>query len=245
MLDYELREKKSLRLKYKESYETARCRLQGTLSSPELNHACSTIEAKASKLKYRLSKKLDKKFNVLKRKKGIPQLSNLDNDSIIFNCSHRVLTETEKSVLARDLRFCLPPKNVDKYEVKSSFELLLRDLKRHGPTLTVENEDRLKCQLKNISYNYIYSYDFSKQKYIFSKEEWEALKDLRKDDSIVITKPDKGNGVVIVNKQDYLTKMKQLISDETKFKTTDRKPDKVQRRKFNLLPSTTKMRSSD
>jgi len=50
------------------------------LSPLDLNHACSTIEAKSSKLKDRLSKKLDKKFNVLKQKKGIPQLSNLDDD---------------------------------------------------------------------------------------------------------------------------------------------------------------------
>ena len=40
-------------------------------SMVELNHTCSTIEAKSSKLKDRLSKKLDKKFNVLKRKKAM------------------------------------------------------------------------------------------------------------------------------------------------------------------------------
>ena len=66
LLNYELREKKSLRLKYKEPHETARCRLQETLSPLDLNHACSTNEAKSSKLEDRLSKKLDKKFNVLK-----------------------------------------------------------------------------------------------------------------------------------------------------------------------------------
>ena len=69
LLNYEPCEKKSLRLKYKESYETARCRLQETLSPLDLNHACSPIEAKTSILKDRLSKKLDKKVNVLKRKK--------------------------------------------------------------------------------------------------------------------------------------------------------------------------------
>ena len=80
-----------------------------------------------------------------------------------------------------------------------------------------ENEDRLKSQLKNISYNCIYSYDFSKQRQILrSKEQWEALVDLRKDDSIWITKPDRGNDIVIVNKRDYLKKMKQPISDEAK-----------------------------
>ena len=34
----------------------------------------------------------------------------------------------------------------------------------------------------------------------------------------MITKPDKGNGVVIISRLDYLYKMKNLISDTTKFK---------------------------
>ena len=112
----------------------------------------------------------------------------------------------------------LPPKRVDGYDVKCSFELLFRDLKRFGPPLTAENEDRLKCQLKHISYHYIYSYDFSKQRHILSKEEWEALTDLRKDDSIIITKPDKGNGVVIINKLDYLNKIQYLKASKLKKK---------------------------
>jgi len=77
-----------------------------------------------------------------------------------------------------------------------------------------------------LSYGYIYTYDFSKQKHILSKEEWEALTDLRKDESIIITKPDKGNGVVIINKLDYLNKVKLLISDETKFKKLTQNPTK-------------------
>ena len=123
----------------------------------DFSHICSTIEAKASKFKDRISNKLDKKFNNLKRKYGIPQLSNLNSDDIIFNYSHRVLSEVEKKVLARGLRFCLPPKEVDTYEVKCSFELLFRDLTRFGPALSSENKDRLKSQLKNISYSYIYA----------------------------------------------------------------------------------------
>ena len=41
-----------------------------------------------------------------------------------------------------------------------------------------------------------------------------ALDDLRKDDSIIITKLDR---IIIINKLDYLNKMKELISDETKL----------------------------
>ena len=77
--------------------------------------------------------------------------------------------------------------------------------------MRAENQDRLKYQLKQISYSYIYTYDFSKRKHILSKEEWEALTDLRKDDSIIITKPDKGSGVVIINKLDYLNKINVII----------------------------------
>jgi len=50
--------------------------------------------------------------------------------------------------------------------------------------------------------------------------------DLRSDDSIIITRPDKGNGVVIVSRLDYLNKMKKLISDGTKFKQLKHNPTK-------------------
>ena len=42
------------------------------------------------------------------------------------------------------------------------------------------------------------------KKRILSKEEWKALNELRNDNSIIGTRPDKGNGVVIANKLDYL-----------------------------------------
>ena len=61
-------------------------------------------------------------------------------------------------------------------DAKCSFELLFRDLKRSGPPLTKENEHRLKSQLKHISHSYIYTHEFSNQKQILIKEDWEALK---------------------------------------------------------------------
>ena len=88
------------------------------------------------------------------------------------------------------------------------------------------NQDWLRRQLKNIFYGYIYSYDFSKQKRILSKDEWAVLSDFRNNDSIIISKPDKGNGVVIDSRLDYLTKMKKLISDGTKFKQLKQNPTK-------------------
>ena len=44
------------------------------------------------------------------------------------------------------------------------------------------------------------------------------LKGLKDDDSIMITRPDKGRGVVIVDKEEYNNKMKSILADTTKFK---------------------------
>ena len=107
---------------FRRSYESTRSLLKTSLSPLDYNHVCSVIETKALKIKEGNSRKLEEKFNNLKRKFGIPKVSNLNNDDIIFNYSHRVLTETEKSVLARGLHFCLPPKDVDRFDAKCSFE---------------------------------------------------------------------------------------------------------------------------
>ena len=44
------------------------------------------------------------------------------------------------------------------------------------------------------------------------------MKKLSHDSSLVICKPDKGNGVVVMNKTDYVHKMKQILNDQSKFK---------------------------
>ena len=59
--------------------------------------------------------------------------------------------------------------------ITCSFKLLYCDLVKLELPLTNKNQDRLRSQLKNIPYSYIYSYDFSKQKNILSKDEWKAL----------------------------------------------------------------------
>ena len=54
------------------------------------------------------------------------------------------------------------------------------------------------------------------------------------NDSIIIRKPDKGNGIVIVNKLEFVNKMKQSISDETKSKK-NKKQNPTKSRENTLL----------
>ena len=51
----------------------------------------------------------------------------------------------------------------------------------------------------------------------FSYECFQAMKSLRSNKDILITKPDKGSGVVILNSTDYIAKMETILCDSNKF----------------------------
>ena len=59
-----------------------------------------------------------------------------------------------------------------------------------------------------------------------SEEELKALHNLRKQKHLVIQKADKGNTVVITEKNAYIKKMKEIISDTTKFEQINMEQDK-------------------
>ena len=57
-----------------------------------------------------------------------------------------------------------------------------------------------------------------------SKEEFTALQNLSKNKDLIIQKSDKGNSVVIVQRQDYLEKM-NILSVQKKFNKVSLKDD--------------------
>ena len=54
-----------------------------------------------------------------------------------------------------------------------------------------------------------------------------ALKDLIKNRDLVIQKADKGNTVVILNKNDYISKMNVILNDSSKFQKLSIDQNKV------------------
>ena len=51
-----------------------------------------------------------------------------------------------------------------------------------------------------------------------------VLRNLRENKDIVITKPDKGNGFVILDRKLYDNAIKEIISDTSKFEKLDEDP---------------------
>ena len=48
-----------------------------------------------------------------------------------------------------------------------------------------------------------------------TKEEFALLKSLSKNDSLIIQKSDKGNSIAVIDKNDYLQKMWNILSDSS------------------------------
>ena len=60
----------------------------------------------------------------------------------------------------------------------------------------------------------------------FSKEEWQAMRALANDRSIVIKKADKGSCVVVWDRDDYIAEAEKQLSDENIYKCINFK-DKI------------------
>ena len=60
-----------------------------------------------------------------------------------------------------------------------------------------------------------------------------ALEKLARDDTILITSADKGGGIIIMNKTDYIEKMNELLKDEEVYKKKPKGYAKTESDKFN------------
>ena len=82
----------------------------------------------------------------------------------------------------------------------------------------------MKAKTKEIALSSFRQYNKSPQQNL-SKEELAALASLSKNKDIVIQKSDKGNSVVIVDKETFIKRMENILSDERKFERVTLKND--------------------
>ena len=121
---------------------------------------------------------------------------------LIFNFSSYELSSSDKDLLSKGIRFAIPPKQIDYSNFMTEFELLYRstlDL-----SMTTEEKDRFKTKLKDIALSSFKLFsDNGKYEINLSAEEINLLKALMKNKDIIL-KVDKGNTVVITDKDKYI-----------------------------------------
>ncbi|XP_052261675.1 uncharacterized protein LOC127865763 [Dreissena polymorpha] len=167
--------------------------------------------------------------------------------SVVTNLSKKTLTDAQISLLSKGLKFIPTRKTIDKGKLLtdlSAWERRMR-LKEYFYSEDAEHrtrEDEHQYKKKTSTWTpkagrdkwqdtYIQAVKDDiicglkrKFKYNLSKSEEQAIKELLHDDDIVIRPADKGSGIVIMDREDYVKKMKCEMSDsETYVAVTDDK----------------------
>ena len=150
-----------------------------------------------------------------------------DPDTVISNFSSYNLNETEKSALTRGLKFSIPPKKIKKGDYLCQFEKLYREIDNEKLYDKAPfDKTTFQTKLKDIAMSSFYAYntkDFKRSN--LPKEEMDALRNLQSNKDILILKPDKGSGIILLDHNDYISKMNDILKDATKFKEVNNRDE--------------------
>ena len=144
----------------------------------------------------------------------------------VFNLSNKVLSQTEISVLEKGLGFVPTPNMISKTDLRHNFNEFSRKMRckwyfRDEPSEefsaipafrpkstwkppagdTCDPGDLFLSKLEQELFSFLPE---KPQSYNLTKEEWQALKNLKEDRSITIKPADKGSCVVVWDREDYL-----------------------------------------
>ena len=127
------------------------------------------------------------------------------------------LSLIEKEALSLGLKYCFKPHKLNYTTFFLSFEKLFRQLSTNSIYKCIPDAlNFVKTRLKDIAFRNYYDFHPSISKH--QARITSALKSLSSRKDIIISKPDKSNGIVIMNKSDYISKMNLVLEDSTKFK---------------------------
>jgi hypothetical protein len=127
-----------------------------------------------------------------------------------------VLSSEETEALSLGLKFSFEPSKLNYLSHFLSFERFYRSLsyeQMHNKTNDLMNY--LRSTLKQVAFSTFYS--FTSCLSTHHKQFLRILKDLALDRKLIVTKPDKGNGVVLLDRDAYVEKMLLILQDTSKF----------------------------
>ena len=138
----------------------------------------------------------------------------------ITNLTQYELSQEESDLLKAGLYFSIQPDKIRKSEIFTTFEKIHRSFLNN--LKSEETKSQIKAHLSYLANSYFYNYKPSPR----ILRQHRVLRNLRKNKDIVITKPDKGNRVVILDRKLYNNAIEEIISDTSKFEKLSEDPIK-------------------
>jgi len=187
--------------------------LRSATSSLDYNHLMNYMSNRNSKLSEKYYATHTRKlFNL-----GLDhRYESLKPDDVIFNHSSHKLSEPEKEALSHGLKYSFNPTKINYTRHFLAFEKIFKTLSENSIyKRSVDSLNYVRSTVKHLAFSSYYGFVSSVSQY--EKSLIRILKDLSSNPNLVITKPDKGNGVVLLDKQSYIDKMHTILNDRSKF----------------------------
>ena len=128
------------------------------------------------------------------------------------------LSQEESNLLKAGLYFSIQPDKIWKSKIFTTFEKIHRSFLNN--LKSEETKSQIKAHLSYLANSYFYNYKPSPR----ILRQHRVLRNLRKNKDIVITKPDKENGVVILDRKLYNNAIEEIISGISKFEKVKKDP---------------------
>ncbi|XP_066913068.1 uncharacterized protein [Clytia hemisphaerica] len=140
-------------------------------------------------------------------------------NSIITNLTDFELTETEIEVLRLGLKHgvLLRPKESEMIVIAEDIWYQIN--RKNALQDKYFSKHRVQTALKSFTYNYL---DLDSHIFHSDQTRIKTVRELRK--KCLILKPDKGQGIVLINKNDYYDSLNGIFNDTTKFKCINDDP---------------------
>ena len=130
-------------------------------------------------------------------------------------------------MLNAGLCFSIQPDKIRRSKIFTTFEKTHRSFINN--LKSEETKSQIKAHLSYLANSYFHNYEPSPS--IINQHC--VLRNLWKNKDIIITKPDKGNGVVILDQKLYDNTIQEIISNTSKFEKLNKDP--ILKREVSLL----------
>ena len=215
LLDNELSEKNKAASKLKSSVSDQSKFLTSRLNILENSLARSCIQRNMAKYRETVQKTHERKLT------NLSVYNNLDPcnpDTVVHNYSSVHIPFKLKNLLAFGLDFKLPSFKVEFHQFFFPLEKLASCLSNEkcAPGLSAK---QFYEKLQFLGKKYFYEFNPAKVfSPIFNKHDIHDLREFGKRSDIFVSSPDKGNGVVVVDRSSYLKSMYGVVNDNSKFR---------------------------
>ena len=188
--------------------------LQSALTWMKYKIFTFSIRRNTDRLQEKILLKHQKKLDRLLVNKAVKEGTSKNPNKLITNLTDISLTREEEEVLSLGLEqgIALRPREED---VLPAIEGLFHRIKESNVIKSnYMATERVKYALRSFAYNLI---DLDDKNFYQDSKKTKIIKNLRK--RAVILKPDKGQGVVLLKKEDYVNSMDQIFSEKKKIQT--------------------------